>query len=120
VNVITTHDAASKNRNRVTRIANSQISIIRELIEWSNDRHHPARARKATIGKRPIACSACMTLFCPVLVYRKARKEADKIPMELNDVGRSKISSSVCGGIANCAHCINKLHDYFVVNVSFV
>jgi hypothetical protein len=37
---MTTHDAASKSRNRVTRIANGQVSIIRDSIEWQNDYRH--------------------------------------------------------------------------------
>ena len=46
MNVITTQDAASKNRNRVTRIANGQVSIFRDSIEWTNGGDHPVAAKK--------------------------------------------------------------------------
>jgi hypothetical protein len=49
VNVITTHDTASKNRNRVTRIVNGQISIIRDSIEWTNVGDHPAAVEDAPL-----------------------------------------------------------------------
>ena len=43
---MTIHDATNRSKNRDARIANSEVSIIRELIEWTNVKINRRRTRR--------------------------------------------------------------------------